>query len=70
MVNTKNGLELVESKYELGLDKEKAEGRLISVAKQLKIKQVKLITKEIEEGYMKDGISLNYIPLWKLLMSV
>ena len=60
---------LIESKYELGLDREKIENRLMATAKQLKIKQIKLITKEVEERSTIDGITLNYIPLWKFLVS-
>lgn len=60
---------LIESKYELGLNKEKIEDQLVGIAKQLEIKQVKVLTKEKEEEYMKNGIRLNYIPLWKFLLS-
>jgi len=60
---------LIESKYELGLNQEKIEGQLVAVAKQSKIKQVKIITKEKEEEHLKDGIELSYIPLWKFLLS-
>ena len=60
---------LIESKYELGLNKEKIEDQLVGIARQLRVKQVKVITKEKEEEFMKNGIGLNYIPLWKFLLS-
>lgn len=69
VVNVTNKLILVESKYELGLNKEKIEYQLVGIAKQLKIKQIQVITKEKEEEYMKDGIELKYMPLWKFLLS-
>lgn len=69
VVNAENQSVLIESKYELGLNKDKIEDQLVGIAKQLKIKQIKILTKEKEEEYIKSGIGLNYIPLWKFLLS-
>lgn len=70
VVDTSKGLMLIESKYELGLDSEKIEDRLVATAQHLKIKQIEIVNKDREEEFTREGIKVSYIPLWKLLISV
>lgn len=61
---------LVESKHELGLEREKIENQLVAISNQLKIKQVIIVNKDIEEKFTKDRIVISYLPLWKMLLWV
>lgn len=60
---------LIESKYELGLNQQKLEDQLAGIAKKLKVKKIKVLTKEKEEEFSKDDIQLKYMPLWKFILS-
>lgn len=69
VVNTGDGLELIESKYELDQDKQKLADRLLIVAKSINASKVKIITNDLEERIVVDNISVAYIPFWKFILS-
>lgn len=69
VIDTRDGLELIESKYDLDQDKQKLEGRLLTIAKNINASKIKIITKEIEDKTEADNISIVYIPFWKFVLN-
>jgi predicted AAA+ superfamily ATPase len=39
----------------------------LNVAKKLRSKKLTVVTKDFEKKEMKDGIEIEYVPLWKFL---
>lgn len=68
VIEGEEGKELIESKYMVDLDKEKIEKQLLGVAKNLKGKRIKIVTKREQQKFKLDGLNIEYIPLWKILL--
>ena len=62
--------DVIQVVYEM--DEEKTKQReiksILSCAKELKLKEGTIITKDLEKIEKIDGVKINFIPLWKWLL--
>jgi len=68
LVETSGKLELWEAKYEISKDFAEKESLYLEIAKKNRMKKIVFVTKSKEEQKTKDGIKIEFIPLWKLLL--
>lgn len=62
------GLELWEAKYSLKQNDDNTTKKYRAIASELNIKTVTVVTMETQKPYTSEGIQIQFLPLWQLLL--